>query len=875
MFKTATTKLAHNSTIPSLAGHSNIRPLQDLITAEKTVLISLQRLSVDLTKAAEALRAWGIGEGEDLGDTLGASTSIIAHFTHALTSYATHEHAIRDHMKSIRAREEALDDLKRKRKVIVSRAEAAERKLSKMSPEHKNLAMQTDTLNQLRDQIRSLDSDIMTEEAALGDFKRSTTRSMMGLKFGGLLELSEKGVAFVCLFWLIPSTMSRAPADSHAKDSNRRSPADTLFLQADIVGDYGKLIVSEIPEDVTQPGMPRLMYTGHPKVEMLVSETYKAVNQVGFSTVASEPREQLQRPPIPSLPGSPARPAGLDETPSSSNFLSTPQGMSGGHFLDASDALSQTNGPSTPMFRKNSLPIQPRNGDSFGPRSREPEKFGYSGSGSPSSFPLKSPFGIEPPLLKSHEPEPSFSTSIAEALRTPGLEGPIDDPAPSYEVSHSHLYAPPSGPPPGAAVLLGSEPGSHRVSTALSDDDAELAYMASREDLAQEHGDDKHVRFGRVSDVDEDIEKRQAPVEPEPKKDSPPGRSPRRIPVPPVSTEDEERELNAAAAREVSRELDALTFNPPLPPPSPQKESEESPERGRPLIPAPSSLGYGPPPNCEPSPLAPPSAPFAHRSISNIETTVPTLAQSYAQAHRSSSSFGSRNEATSSPLVESRPLPPTVHLSGGRSSPGPSLNSPYRTNAPELPVPRPAFAGRVRSSSSSSSSAQVPSGARTISAAAFRRPPPRVNNGSTADFSISPTASLGAGGSPPLPPVPVPGPADTSPLSFSKKRSVVASSPLPPNRGSVSVPPLAQDGKEDSYAERERSDSPVSDDYDYLDAYVDEHETRKKSLLPADGSPMQQDFGSLGNVKVVNDGSPSKGGYGEGRFATDLEGGLR
>ncbi len=158
--------------------------------------------------------------------------------------------------------------------------------------------------------------------------------------------------------------------------------------------------------------------------------------------------------------------------------------------------------------------------------------------------------------------------------------------------------------------------------------------MAGEGDAANEHGDDKHVRFGRVSDVDEEMERRQAQVVPEPKKDSPPGRSPRRIPVPSVSTEDEERELNAAAAREVSRELDALTFNPPLPPPSPRKEPEESPERGRPLISAPSSLGYGPPPNREPSPLAPPLAPFAHRSISNIEIAVPTPAQSYAQAHR-------------------------------------------------------------------------------------------------------------------------------------------------------------------------------------------------------------------------------------------------
>ena len=33
-------KIAHNSTIPSLAGNKDIRPLQDLITAEKAVLVS-------------------------------------------------------------------------------------------------------------------------------------------------------------------------------------------------------------------------------------------------------------------------------------------------------------------------------------------------------------------------------------------------------------------------------------------------------------------------------------------------------------------------------------------------------------------------------------------------------------------------------------------------------------------------------------------------------------------------------------------------------------------------------------------------------------------------------------------------------------------
>ncbi|KAJ7790504.1 hypothetical protein B0H14DRAFT_2396411 [Mycena olivaceomarginata] len=69
MFKSAARKIAHNSTLPALAlsGNKDLRPLQDLITAEKVVLVTLQKLSQDFTKAMEALRVWGVGEGDDLG----------------------------------------------------------------------------------------------------------------------------------------------------------------------------------------------------------------------------------------------------------------------------------------------------------------------------------------------------------------------------------------------------------------------------------------------------------------------------------------------------------------------------------------------------------------------------------------------------------------------------------------------------------------------------------------------------------------------------------------------------------------------------------------------------------------------------------------
>lgn len=107
---------------------------------------------------------------------------------------------MRDQLKAIRTKEEALDELKRRRRTVARKADDADKKLSKMSPEHKNLAIQTDLLNRLRDEIRTLDSDIMTEEAALADFKRTSTRMWMGLKFGGLSEMCEKGtVRVACL----------------------------------------------------------------------------------------------------------------------------------------------------------------------------------------------------------------------------------------------------------------------------------------------------------------------------------------------------------------------------------------------------------------------------------------------------------------------------------------------------------------------------------------------------------------------------------------------------------------------------------------------------------------------------------------------------
>ena len=97
-------------------------------------------------------------------------------------------------MKAVRTREENLDELKKRRKSLASKADTADRKLNKMNAENKNFQAQADTLNKLREEIRMLDTEILNEEASLGDFKRTSAKSWMSIKFGALAECCEKGL---------------------------------------------------------------------------------------------------------------------------------------------------------------------------------------------------------------------------------------------------------------------------------------------------------------------------------------------------------------------------------------------------------------------------------------------------------------------------------------------------------------------------------------------------------------------------------------------------------------------------------------------------------------------------------------------------------
>jgi hypothetical protein len=121
----------------------------------------------------------------------------------------------------MRSREEELEELLKRRRQTGSRAEREEKKLAKMGQENKNLQAQTELLQSLREQMRQMDTDILIEEAKLGDFKRRVTKEALGIKFGGCFELAEK---------------------------------------AQIVGELGKLLIEEIPLEETPPGYGRAPY---------------------------------------------------------------------------------------------------------------------------------------------------------------------------------------------------------------------------------------------------------------------------------------------------------------------------------------------------------------------------------------------------------------------------------------------------------------------------------------------------------------------------------------------------------------------------------------------------------------------------------------
>jgi hypothetical protein len=308
-----------------------------------------------------------------------------------------------------------------------------------------------------------------------------------------------------------------------------------------------------------------------------------------------------------------------------------------------------------------------------------------------------------------------------------------------------------------------------------------------------------------------------------------------RPPLPVMSVQEEERALNAAAAREVSRELDALHFDPPSQNPlnfTADSGPAPSPYNGPPPPPSyqlrdvspmrPSGMEYLP----QPRPQAPPSQLSISSSYANAQTTT------------SRSGPGSPITPPSPRFSIPPPAPQFQNQSAPALQPSSSPPAPYRSSP-------------LTNSTSSLPSSPAPQGTRTIPAAAFKRPQPRVISG--------PAGS-------------VPGLVETNPLLYGKR--TLPSSPYPQRYNQGPAQGLPQERSEDGpVAQRQRSDSSPhrqpyrnnsatladDDQFNYIAAYVRSGGTAES--------------GSTGHDSDVD--APRGTGYEEGRFATDLEGQLR
>ncbi|KAI6004483.1 hypothetical protein F5J12DRAFT_837272 [Pisolithus orientalis] len=928
MFKSAATKIAHNTTIPALAvGNPDLRPLQDLITAEKSVLVSLQRLSTDLTKASDALRVWGQGEGDDLGDILTASTTILSHFSAALTTWASLHHTVRDNMKDVRTREEALDDLRRRRKRVGASAESAEKKLNKMSPEHKNLGAQADTLNRLREEMRAMDGDILREEAALGDHKRKCTKNWMILKFGGLVECCEKG---------------------------------------NIVGDIGKGVVQEIPDIATTPGFPRAPYTGRGRVNDYVEEAQRAIGEVRFSGAPSGRRYGVLQAPALEEQNHTAPSSEQTQSHLTVHQISAPH-----HDFTPNAGRHGSRPPRRQSTSTNDFGVR-------GSPNEDPQRSQFSSLASRGRDPAPvsdefGPLSLSTLNNRGNGEEPSLMASITDALSkshrgmsmdqtTSISHESLNDPVPKYEPttgSEGHGYfggrrsgdagtghkratrrstSPPVLPPGAAPAAIRAwddglgqgEDGAHsdrpassserasqqpRISSLETDGEEEEGLPYDRDDTSYEGEarvhDDTRSKVGGGDESSEDGHdhetREQTPTDTESaathsthgigsetvfahdlacsKSDVTlhSRAASRRIPrVPPPTLDSDhtntnqplspaqnlhdevpyalgdpthkgnatdEHARNAAAAQEISRELEALSSTPalsvtqPAPPTHVVQQQplgySSSPMSTRPPV-SPihtpqhaRSLSQSPLRSTPPSPLAPPNAPFANRSVSPVRPST-------SGAEKPTSPYGD-GRSLPSPLVTGRGSP--LHLPTSSSRPtqfdtpepsGSGQRSPLPRTQPEYPRPPPPFSSPLMAKSTSSlGNVGGANGApRTISAAAFRRQQQGRSPSSSGNGDVS-------------------GPADTSPLVLRRQSPVPAVPPknsAPMRRLSVVNP--------DPHT--------VSDDegdFDYIAAYG--------RASTAEGETTGRGY-AHSRSPSVGGGAGSGGGYAAGKYSSEL-----
>lgn len=464
-------------------------------------------------------------------NTFSGCSILLNHWIQSLASFGSHIADIRECLKAVRTREEGFDDMHRRRKNLIAKADSAEKRLNKMNPENKNHRVQITVLAEIREEISTLNVDIMNEEADLGDYKRVKARQWMGVLFGALLECSEKGTA---------------------------------------VAKFGRTIVGYVPTDKTQPGLARVRYTGHSQVGPLVVEAEQELHKISFASEigngSQQPSSEYQVGDIPGLPSfsssspeqpSPTKPYASSTLPS--NQLDNPHELDDfGEYNPYSQSKTYAPGqrtrlssldqsPTASPTKSVHLPPYPSQG---GPKIFSPDhkpRLSQSSTRSGPGFTPGYPPSVTAPAFRpTHSsnntsvpgsfperkvpPEDTFSSSFAKALdQSWGLEDRntqppypnADVPPPSYAINNISTSGPPNPIGP-SRVERKPVPVHVREPNSEEDDGVSLSYLNPSLEDNSDRGpeekrlsdnssrEDRKVRWGSVRDVDAELEKRRS-----------------------------------------------------------------------------------------------------------------------------------------------------------------------------------------------------------------------------------------------------------------------------------------------------------------------------------------------------------------------------
>jgi len=625
-----------------------------------------------------------------------------------------------------------------------------------------------------------------------------------------------------------------------------------------IIAEAGKLVMAELPQQATEPGLSRPFYTGNLRTEPYVANALRALNEVSID--ASSPSGRMQFPlPTNYQGGDPSfiPPAFPDESTTS---------VTGTRFPGDGDAPLQyrvqysLDAP-RPSFEERSDQGRAIQADEYGaylPQSdslrfqsmntRKPAppptaSMFFGNGGSPKiglSVPSGGRFATFPVKGRREDPpgaEPlggSRSSSDVERAPPGGDSNDVASRIEDIEVTRP----PPPGPPPGAAppamphasIYGGYDPAFDSSASFdpgnadEKEDDSQLPYMGSpwnerkvptgSRPLPTPRPGPSLYYGGEAGPVEEPNglaplftesdsfpDSVQAPLAPQVESSSPVAvraavsldRTP--TPPPPVEDPDDERALNAAAAREVARELDSLMYQPPAVMPG-----DLPPE---PSTPTPAPLSIPPvastPPRSNSDSVTQPSSPFtsAHGRVPRSPVT-----------SRSSADYPPQGNVPSSPRVASTPssptqqarLPPSIALPRPASPSLSGINTPPFRTPPELPPSPTVATPQSQRTLPPSPAVSLPSGkappfprqgAGMISAAAFRRPAPRKTSEPVVVRS-----------------------RDVSPLSI-RKKDVWPGAPRTASNSisSLSAPPLSRSAASLS------QEQPQEDEFDYITAY--------------------------------------------------------